>query len=181
MLRGTSKVPFQQTPFEGAPSADERYAVCVPLPLTPLTSASSHTMKASLPPSSRTTGVSVSAAAAITFLPTPVEPTKMTLSAPAGRARQVTPQPLLTRCPRWPGRSNPSLPPSLPSSLPPSNISPFPLTSGHDGVAGLPVPRHDLHQVWGCTGRCQGRGDDAAVVAGGPGGMLRDLQGGEGG
>ena len=78
-------------------------------------------------------------------------------------------------------RTQQPFPPSLPSSLPPSNISPFPLTSGHDGVAGLPVPCHDLHQVWGCTGRCQGRGDDAAVVAGGPGGMLRDLQGGRGG
>lgn len=41
-------------------------------------SASSQTMKASLPPSSSTTGVSVAAAADSTARPTPVLPTKIT-------------------------------------------------------------------------------------------------------
>ena len=50
--------------------------------LTGLMSASSQTMKASFPPSSKTTGVRELAAAAITFFPTWVDPTKMTLSAP---------------------------------------------------------------------------------------------------
>ena len=42
-------------------------------------SASSHTMNASLPPSSSTTGVSRSDAAAITLRPTPVLPTNTSL------------------------------------------------------------------------------------------------------
>ena len=47
-------------------------------------SASSRTMNGSLPPSSSTTGVSVSAAAFMTRRPTPVDPDKDNLPAPAG-------------------------------------------------------------------------------------------------
>mmetsp|Transcript_22471 Transcript_22471/g.67438 ORF Transcript_22471/g.67438 Transcript_22471/m.67438 type:complete len:288 (-) Transcript_22471:1036-1899(-) len=47
-----------------------------------LSPTSSQTTKGSLPPSSKTTGVSVSAAWRMTSLPTCGEPTKMTLSAP---------------------------------------------------------------------------------------------------
>ena len=45
--------------------------------------ASPQMMMGSLPPSSSTTGVSFSAAAAMTFLPTAVEPTKTSLPTPA--------------------------------------------------------------------------------------------------
>mmetsp|Transcript_43615 Transcript_43615/g.120687 ORF Transcript_43615/g.120687 Transcript_43615/m.120687 type:complete len:228 (-) Transcript_43615:893-1576(-) len=51
---------------------------------------SSHTMNGSLPPSSRMTGVSVWAAASMTFRPTPTLPTKITLSAPATSADPVS-------------------------------------------------------------------------------------------
>lgn len=49
---------------------------------TSATRASPHTMNGSLPPSSRVTGVSASAASRITARPTPVLPIKMTLSTP---------------------------------------------------------------------------------------------------
>ena len=60
-------------------------------------SASSSTMTASLPPASITTGVSVSAQAAITRLPVAVEPVKATLSTPARHsAAPVSPKPVTT-------------------------------------------------------------------------------------
>src|SRR4029079_11168603 len=62
------------------------------------TSTSSSTMNASLPPPSITTGVSVSAHAAITRLPVAVEPVKASLSTPARQsAAPVSPLPVTTR------------------------------------------------------------------------------------
>ena len=61
------------------------------------TSASWSTRKASLPPASISTGVSVSAQAAITFLPVAVEPVKASLSTPARHsAAPVSPSPVTT-------------------------------------------------------------------------------------
>src|SRR3954464_10252511 len=61
------------------------------------TSASSSTIIASLPPSSRSTGVSVSAQAAITFRPVAAEPVKASLSTPdPHRAAPVGPKPVTT-------------------------------------------------------------------------------------
>ena len=60
-------------------------------------SASSSTSSASLPPASITTGVRVSAQAAITFLPVAVEPVNAILSTPAvHRAAPVSPKPVTT-------------------------------------------------------------------------------------
>ena len=60
-------------------------------------SASSSTISASLPPASMTTGVSVSAQAAITFRPVAVEPVKAILSTPARHsAAPVSPRPVTT-------------------------------------------------------------------------------------
>ncbi len=54
-------------------------------------------MTASLPPASITTGVRVSAQAAITRLPVAVEPVKATLSTPAWHsAAPVSPRPVTT-------------------------------------------------------------------------------------
>src|SRR5205085_10867032 len=61
-------------------------------------SASSATIIASLPPHSISTGVSVSAQAAITFLPVRAEPVKAILSTPARHsAAPVSPNPV-TSC-----------------------------------------------------------------------------------
>src|SRR3954449_6841862 len=62
------------------------------------TSASSSTIIASLPPHSISTGVSVSAQAAITFLPVAADPVNAILSTPARHsAAPVSPKPL-TSC-----------------------------------------------------------------------------------
>src|SRR4051794_31984395 len=61
-------------------------------------SASASTIMASLPPHSTSTGVSVSAQAAITFLPVRVEPVNASLSTPAVHsAAPVSPSP----CTAW--------------------------------------------------------------------------------
>ena len=60
-------------------------------------SASLSTITESLPPASMTTGVSVSAQAAMTRLPVLVEPVNATLSTPAWhRAAPVSPSPVTT-------------------------------------------------------------------------------------
>ncbi len=57
-------------------------------------SASASTIIGSLPPSSRLTGVNVSAALAITFLPVSTEPVNMTKSTSSTSAAPVSPRPV---------------------------------------------------------------------------------------
>ena len=59
-------------------------------------SASASTIIGSLPPSSRLTGVSVSAACAITFLPVATEPVNITKSTSSTSAAPVSPRPVAT-------------------------------------------------------------------------------------
>src|SRR3954452_736237 len=60
-------------------------------------SASRSTIIGSLPPSSSDTGVSVSAARAITFLPVFVDPVNMIMSDSSTSAAPVSPRPVATR------------------------------------------------------------------------------------
>ena len=60
------------------------------------TSASASTIIGSLPPSSSETGVSVSAAFAMTFLPVAVEPVNMIMSTSSTSAAPVAPRPVAT-------------------------------------------------------------------------------------
>ncbi len=76
-------------------------------------SASESTIIGSLPPSSRLTGVSVSAALAMTFLPVAVEPVNMMKSASSTRAAPAAPPPVAT----------PKMPSGAPAALIISAIS----------------------------------------------------------